>query len=161
MSNIIRRKPTSGQVTFDDFDSMFEDLWRSFTLPTTTRSMPGADIYSEDDKHVVIELSAPGFKQDDIEISIRNGMLEISGERSEKEKQDNKRSYVVRESSTSFARHVMLPDGVDVDNIAAELENGVLKVTLPIERPEAKRVKISSPRQSGGAKKLSATSENK
>lgn len=144
MNNVIRRGPAVGLSSFDDFDRLFNDLLESFTGPSASKYMPGADIYSEDDKHIMIELTAPGFSHDDIEINIRNSVLEISGERSEKENQGSKRSYIARSSSSSFARRVLLPEGVDTDNITADLENGVLKVTLPIQRPEAKRVKITS-----------------
>jgi HSP20 family protein len=91
-------------------------------------------------------MQAPGFERDDIEISVRNGVLEVRGERKEKEEhKDSKRSYVVREQNSSFARRIVLPEGAESDNVAAELDNGVLKVTLPIHRPEAKRIEIAKP----------------
>lgn len=161
MSNIIHRSPTVGLAAFDDFDHLIDDLWRSFATPSVPKNMPTADIYSEDDKHMVIELAAPGFSQNDIEINIRNGMLEISGHRSEKDEQDSKRSYIIRGSSASFVQRVMLPEGVDTENISAELEKGVLKVSIPIERPQAKRISVTSGRNSGGTKKLTANKKSK
>lgn len=159
MDLIRRPSSTLGLSTFEEMDKLFDNLWRSFNLPSSSFSLPSIDIYSEDNQHMVVEMQAPGFSADDIEISIRNGVLEIRGERAEKEeKKDKKRSYMVRESAASFARRVVLPEGADAENISAELDNGLLKVTVPVERPEAKRIKISGPSKTS-AKKL--TAENK
>jgi HSP20 family protein len=59
------------------------------------------------------------------------------------EQKDGKKSYIVRESNASFVRRVVLPEGADADNISAELDKGLLKVTIPVNRPEAKRVSKS------------------
>lgn len=156
MMDLIRRpSSTLGLSTFEEMDKLFDNFWRSFNLPATSFSLPSVDIYSEDDKHMVVEIPAPGFDTGDIDINVRNGVLEIRGEKTAKEeKKDNKRSYMVRESTASFARRVVLPEGADANNISAELDKGLLKVTVPVERPEAKRIKISGP--SGGAKKITA-----
>jgi HSP20 family molecular chaperone IbpA len=64
----------------------------------------------------------------------------------------------VRERNASFARRVVLPEGADADNISAELDKGLLKVTVPVHRPEAKRIQIKAGSGSN-AKKLSAKAE--
>jgi HSP20 family protein len=155
MMDIIRRPSSSlGLSTFEEFDRLFEDFWKSTGLPTNL-SMPSVDIYSEDDKHMVVEMQAPGFNEDDIEINVRNGVLEIRGETaSKKEGGDKKRNYLMRESRASFARRVVLPEGANANNIEAELDKGILKITVPVERPEAKRISIAA----GKNKKLPAKS---
>lgn len=160
MMDLIRRpSSTLGLSTFEEMDKLFDNLWRSANLPSTAFSLPSLDIYSEDDKHMVVEMQAPGFDQDDIEISVRNGVLEIRGERTEKEEnKGGKRSYMVRESTSSFARRVVLPEGADTDKISAELEQGLLRITVPVQRPEAKQIKIAAPQKSK-AKKLATSSE--
>lgn len=45
----------------------------------------------------------------------------------------------MRESHASFARRVMLPEGTNADNISEELDKGILKITVPVDRPEAKK----------------------
>lgn len=160
MMDLIRRpSSTLGLSTFEEMDKLFDNLWRSANLPSTAFSLPSLDIYSEDDKHMVVEMQAPGFDQDDIEISVRNGVLEIRGERTEKEEnKGGKRSYMVRESTSSFARRVVLPEGADTDKISAELEQGLLRITVPVQRPEAKQIKIAASQKSK-AKKLATSSE--
>lgn len=159
MDLIRRPSSTLGLSTFEEMDKLFDNFWRSFNLPASSLSLPSLDIYSEDDKHMVVEMQAPGFDQADIEISVRNGVLEIRGEKAQKEEQkDIKRSYMVRESTASFARRVVLPEGADADKISAELDKGLLRVTVPVQRPEAKRIEIAAP-QKTDAKKLTANTE--
>ena len=139
MMDIIRRPSSSlGISTFEELDKIFDNFWK-------TSNMPSVDIYSEDDKHMVIEMQAPGFNEEDLTINVRNGVLEIRGEtRNTQDTKDKARNYLMRESYSSFARRVVLPEAASADNISAELDKGVLRITVPVERPEAKRVKIIS-----------------
>lgn len=156
MMDLIRRpSSTLGLSTFEEMDKLFDNFWRSLSLPTGSFNLPAVDIYSNDDKSMVVALAAPGYDENDIDISVRDGVLEIRGEKTAKEEEKDKRSYMVRESTASFARRVVLPEGADADKISAELDKGVLKVTVPVERPEAKRIKITAGQS--GAKKLTAS----
>jgi HSP20 family protein len=146
MANLIRRPTSSlGLSAFEEFDKFFDNLWQTPTGFNNMFRTPSLDIYSEDDKHMVVEMQAPGFDQEDISINVRNGVLEIRGETSSSnEDNDKKRSYMMRESHASFARRVVLPEGANSDNIVAELDKGILKITVPVDRPEAKKIEISS-----------------
>ncbi|HET7630427.1 MAG TPA: Hsp20/alpha crystallin family protein [Candidatus Saccharimonadales bacterium] len=146
MLDLIRSPSSSlGLSTFEEFDRLLDNFWKTSNLPTTGFGLPSVDIYSEDDKHMVVEMQAPGFSEDDIQINVRNDVLEIRGETTNtSEQKDKKRNYLMRESRASFARRVVLPEGADTDNISAELDKGVLKVTVPVQRPEAKRIQITS-----------------
>ena len=85
-------------------------------------------------------------------------LCEDAGEKTDKQEQkDGKKSYIVRESNASFVRWVVLPEGADADNISAELDKGLLKVTIPIHRPEAKRIQIKASNSKGKAKLASLT----
>lgn len=160
MNNMLMRRPL-GLTAFNNslFDSFFDDLFESFRVPSTFVSQPSTDIsYSEDGKTMHIDMEVPGFRPNDIQMNINNGVLEIRGEKTDKqESKDKDRSYVVRESSSSFARRIVLPDGVDSEKIAAEMENGILSVTIPIEQPEAKRIEIAAPKSKRKAKLASLT----
>jgi HSP20 family protein len=125
--------------------SQLDDMFNSFFSGATDgQAVPAMDIYSDDDKHLVAEVHAPGFAKDDVEVNVHNGMLEIKGERREKsEDKGKKRSYVVRESRASFYRSIALPKTADADNVSAEFSDGILKVTIPLkELPAPKRVAI-------------------
>ena len=144
--SLLRRDPTVNLSPFSEVDRFFDDLFSSFTTPMSTLNIPSVDIYREDDRNMVVELHVPGFDREDMQISVNNGVLEIRGERTEKEEhKGKKRSYMVRENSLSFARRIVLPEGADSEHINAALDKGVLTVTVPVERHEAKRVEIGAP----------------
>ncbi len=117
-------------------DGMFAPLRRA-ALPTT-------DIYTEDDKQMVVEVHLPNFADDDVTVDLDEGALVIQAEKHEKE-EDKAKKYVVRESSQSFYRRIALPQQADQAKIAATFEKGVLKVTVPFAQlPAPTRVPISA-----------------
>src|SRR5690349_13247315 len=141
---ICRPSSTLGLSTFDELDKLFDNLSRWSGSPSSSMILPSLDIHSEDDKHLVVEMPAPGFDTNDINKNVRDGVLEIRGQKAGKDEQKDKRNYKVRESNTSFARRVVLPEGAEADNISAELDKGLLRVTVPVNRPEARRIEIKA-----------------
>jgi HSP20 family protein len=93
---------------------------------------------------MIVEAHLPNFNQDDVNIQVDEGALIIQAERHEKE-EDKSKKYVVRESSSSFYRRIQLPDRADMDKIEAHLDDGILKVAVPLTPlPEPKRIAIAS-----------------
>lgn len=146
MANIVRwNDPLTGLSTMH---SQLDDMFNSFfgSMPAMpAMQLPAMDVYNEDDKRLVTEVSAPGFTKEDIDVSVHNGMLEVKGEKHEKEEDTGKkRNYMVRESHASFYRRIALPDYADSDHVDAHFDNGVLRVTVPFkELPKPKKVAIS------------------
>jgi len=138
MSNLIKWDPfaelSSLQKQFfgDDWVSSFKGIG----IPTT-------DVYTKDNG-LVVEAHLPNFEQDDIDIKAEGNALIISAERHEKE-EDKKKKYIVRESSSSFYRRIALPDRANTDKISAHLDDGVLKVVVPLTPlPEPKKISVTS-----------------
>lgn len=138
MSNLVRWDPFAELSTLqkqffgDDFMSAFKGV----NIPTT-------DVYTKDDE-LVVEAHLPNFEQKDVNIQVDGNTLVISAERHEKE-EDKKKKYVVRESSSSFYRRVSLPDRANSEKIEAHLDDGVLKVKVPLSPlPEPKKIEVSS-----------------
>ena len=78
-----------------------------------------------------LELAAPGLKKDDFKIHLENNVLTISSEVRD-EKEEEEKNYTRKEFHySSFSRSFTLPRTVDLDNIKADYENGILKVMLP------------------------------
>lgn len=145
-NQLIRWDPFAGLSTMH---SQIDDLFNSFfnDMPVAPlQGVPAMDVYTEDDKSLVAEMQAPGFTKDDIDISVHDGVLEIKGEKHEKEEdKKNKRNYMMRESHSSFYRRLALPKQASEDDVQAEFEDGVLKVRIPFkELPEPKKVAISA-----------------
>lgn len=82
----------------------------------------------EDDKNYIIEMDIPGVKKEDLEIGVKENILSIYAERKKEDKTENKESVVVSKYEQSFN---ISAKSVDVDNIQANLDNGVLKITIP------------------------------
>ena len=138
MSNLIKWDPFAELSALQK--QFFGDDWMS---PLKGVNIPTTDVYTRDD-NLVVEAHLPNFEQDDINIQIEDGALIISAERHEKE-EDKAKSYVVRESSGSFYRRIALPKRADAEKIEAELDEGVLMVTIPMTPlPEPKKVAISA-----------------
>lgn len=138
MSNLVRWDPfaelSSLQKHFfgDDLMSSFKGI----NIPTT-------DVYTKDNS-LVVEAHLPNFEQKDVNIQVDGNALVVSAERHEKE-EDKGKKYVVRESSSSFYRRVSLPERADTDKIEAHLDDGILKVSVPLTPlPEPKRIAVSS-----------------
>ena len=138
MSNLVKWDPFSELSALQK--QFFGDDWIS---PFKGVNIPTTDVYTKDNE-LVVEAHLPNFEQKDIDIRVENNALVISAERHEKEK-DKDKKYVVRESSSSFYRRVALPERANSDDIQANLEDGVLKVNIPLTPLlEPKKVAITS-----------------
>lgn len=138
MSNLVKYDPFEQLRTLQQ--QFFGD---DFFAPLKAASIPTTDVYTKDNE-LTVEAHLPNFSQDDIDICVDGGMLVIQAERHEKE-EDKDKKYVVRESSSSFYRRVGLPERADTDKINAQLENGILHVSIPLAPlPEPKRIAIES-----------------
>lgn len=101
------------------------------------------DIY-EDADHLNVDAELPGFKKEQIDVTIDNNVLTITADRSgEVEKEETKGGWLLRERRhTRFQRSFSLPNTIDGSSVDAKLVYGVLKVVLN-KRQEAKPRKIS------------------
>jgi HSP20 family protein len=101
----------------------------------TGRIVPSVDV-RENDKEIIVEAELPGMEQDDVDVTLRDGMLTVKGEKKSERKEEKDDFHITERSYGSFQRSFRLPDTVDEEKITANLENGVLRVTLQ-KKPEA------------------------
>jgi len=103
----------------------------------------GVDV-REDADHIYVEAELPGFRKDDVDITLENSTLTIAAERKEDQEQNgDKGDWLLRERRYSrFLRSFTLPPTVDEKSVDAKLADGVLKITLT-KREETKPRKIS------------------
>jgi HSP20 family protein len=93
----------------------------------------------EDDDHLTIEADLPGVAENDVDVTVHNGMLFIRGER---KPQEGRRYLYNGQWFGHFERALVLPEAVNTDDVQATLSNGLLRVTLP-KSLEAKPRKIT------------------
>jgi HSP20 family protein len=130
-----------------DMDRMFEEMssdfglfphrWRfpsfksfpkfeSIGLPTE----PKVDV-NETDKAITIKAELPGIEEKDVDVTVGDGYISISGEKKTETEKKQKGGYLQERTYGSFHRSFRLPDSVDAEKIDADLKKGVLTVTLP------------------------------
>jgi len=104
---------------------------------------PPVDV-SQDKEHVYIKAELPGLKREDIDISLQNGMLTISGERKEESEVREGETFRSERVFGRFHRTVSLPTQVDADRVSAAYKDGILTVTLPkAEEAKAKQIQVN------------------
>lgn len=117
----------------------------------TSSFVPKTDIYEEDDK-MVLEIEAPGMREEDLNITLEGNTLTISGERKFEDERKKDRYHRVERWYGNFARSFTLPGTVDPNRVEAKYEHGVLYVTMA-KKADARPRQI---KVSGQAKQISA-----
>ncbi len=150
MSNeVVRWEPFNEMISLRDaVNRLFEDsfirpgAW-PMPLESTVLSTPTDMIETKDT--VVVKMSAPGVKPEDIDISVVGDTLTIKGE-TKSEEQFEEGSYIRKERRFgSFQRTLSLPASVASDKAKAEFENGVLTLTLPkTEAAKPRAIKVTT-----------------
>jgi HSP20 family protein len=104
----------------------------------------------DDKDHIEILADVPGFTADEIQIHQQDGYISIQAEKTTSIKERNKeqKHYRQERSYRKFFRTFVLPENIDVEKISADLENGVLKVSLPklenIPSKRRKQIKVNT-----------------
>lgn len=93
--------------------------------------MPTSLDLSETDKTVTITLDVPGVEEKDLDITLSDGGVLISGKREHEKEEEGENFHRVERAYGAFQRLVPLPCEVNPDKIEARLTKGVLKITLP------------------------------
>ena len=108
-----------------------------------TQWMPLVDI-RETDQELVFAVEIVGSEANDIEVTTDNSVLTIRGERS-KEWSDDAKYHLVERGYGSFVRRFQLPEGVEIDKIQADAENGLLEVRIPKSAmPQPKTIPVNA-----------------
>ena len=90
---------------------------------------PAVDVLTKDDD-LLIRAELPGLKQEDVDITLQNGVLTLSGEHKVEEEEERGNYHVRERRYGSFRRSTTLPEGTDESKIRARYEDGVLEVTV-------------------------------
>jgi HSP20 family protein len=129
----------------DDLNSFFDmPFWSTFGRAGQlfTGWSPALDLYESGD-NVVAVVELPGMRKEDIDISLHDGTLTISGER-KRESTNGEAAQRTERYVGTFRRSIALPTRVDASNVNATYENGILKVSLPkAEEAKPKQIKVS------------------
>ena len=137
--------PNFGRLTSlrDEIDRLFDAPLAELARTSQLLSgwTPALDLH-EDKDTLTVKVELPGMKKEDIEISLHDGSLSISGERKSEKKFEDAEVYRAERFVGRFQRTVTLPAPVAADKTKAEYRDGVLTITLP-KTEEAKPKQIS------------------
>lgn len=146
---------------FDLFNDLFfnDDFFRPFYSATRRTTSPATNVMEEEDAYR-LQVSAPGFTKEDVDVKLDNeGNLVISLDKEkktesgndsdvDKKESDSKEVAVADTKPTHFLRREFyhqssmqrfsLPEDADADRISAKMENGILEVVIPKVKPEEK-----------------------
>jgi HSP20 family protein len=127
--------------TFERFRNDFQDLLLPLSnvivsIPETR--VPAIDL-EDHEKEYVLKAEMPGFKKENVEINVQDNAVEISAATGWKYN-EKEQAYICKERACkSFYRYVDLPEEIKVDEVNADLSNGVLEIKLPKKAPKKKR----------------------
>ena len=133
---------------------LFQDFSRgSDELLSTGTFVPAVDIY-EDEHNITLKLEVPGISEKELDIQLENNTLTVRGERKFEKEEKEENFHRIERRYGAFARSFTLPNTVDVENVDAQYESGVLKLKLA-KRAEAKpkQIKVNV----GGQKTIEAS----
>jgi HSP20 family protein len=110
---------------------------------TTANFAPPVDVY-EDEQGVTLKIEVPGIDEKDIDVSIASNTLTVRGERTlEKEEKEENFQRVERQYG-SFTRSFTLPNSVDLEQVSAHYNKGVLKIRLAKKaESKPKQIKVN------------------
>ncbi len=104
---------------------------------------PALDLYQSND-NVIAVVELPGMRKEDIEISLHDGTLTISGERKRESSSNREKAERPERYIGTFRRSIALPTRVDGNKVSAAYRDGILTVTLPkAEEVKSKQIQVS------------------
>jgi HSP20 family protein len=127
----------------DEVNRLFDFTWPSRDSGLFSGWSPALDVFDDKDNFVVtVEL--PGLKKEEINLSIHDGVLTVSGERKHEREEKDGGAFRSERSFGKFQRSVTLPAAVDASKVAATYKDGVLTVELPkAEEAKPKQIAVS------------------
>lgn len=129
----------------DEMNRMFDHFFNDTEGRLASTSFnPCCDI-EETDQAYLLKVELPGMEEKDIDVSVKDNVLTIKGEKKEEKEKKSKASHVRERSYGYFERSFSLPSNTDIEKVQAKFKNGVLKMEIPKDpskAPKAIEVKV-------------------
>ena len=136
-------------IRWEPFYSM-DDMFKNLSLPAlfgrltpfsgyvNSEWSPSVDI-SESDEEYLIRAALPAVRKEDVSVTVQDSLLTLSGERRQKEEQNDEKFHKVESYYGNFSRSFALPEGIDSAAIRAESKDGVLTIHVPKTKAEVRK----------------------
>jgi len=125
------------------FDRVFDSFF-DFSLPVPRFAYAPAplDLYERDGKYF-LEIAAPGYDPNEVNVEVSGATVTVSGEHTEKSEKKDARYHRREMRRGAFSRTVTLPQDIDANAVSAKIEKGVLQVELsPLKPISPKKVEV-------------------
>ena len=146
---LVRRTSPLGELVSlrQAMDRLFEDSFvrpRSWAVGAFDGYSFPVDVTNGSDS-ITVEASLPGFKPDEVEITVENGVLSINAE-THSERRDGEGESLVQEIRRGrVSRTMALPTGIEPDKATAKFEDGLLKLQIPkAEAVKPRQIRINA-----------------
>jgi len=146
------QRPTLAWPTFGRLSTLQDEIERLFETPfpelaATSQTLngwtPRLDVF-EDKENLYVKAELPGMKREDIELSLHDGTLSLSGERKSETKTEGTEQYQAERFFGRFQRTITLPAPIATDKVKADYKDGILTVTLPkTEEAKPRKIEVS------------------
>lgn len=143
MLPVLIKHPLNRVERYDPF-RLFRDFFDDVSSDDIihTPRFGSLDVY-EDEKSLYVEAELPGFKQDQIDLTLEDNTLQITATREEKTERKDSNYYLAERHEGKWARTVRLPVAVQNDKVQATYKDGVLKIELEkAEQARSHKIKI-------------------
>lgn len=150
--SLMRYQPTElgNWAPFDRLTSLRDEMNRlwDFSFPSRDSGLfsgwsPALDVH-EDQDNLVVTVELPGMKKEDIDLSLHDGVLTISGERRHEREQKEGETFRSERYFGKFQRSVTLPTAVNFNNVKASYKDGILTIDLPkAEEAKPKHIEVA------------------
>lgn len=123
-----------------------EDMDRTFNggSPTTMDNAvwrPTIEVKEQSGK-LLVTADLPGVKKEDVKVHVANDILMLEGERKQEKEEKREGYYHSERSYGKFSRSIDLPEGAKTEQAAANFNNGVLEITIPVAEKKETRKEI-------------------
>ena len=114
--------------------NVLDDLWDNVFTGFNTNRLMKTDVHEKDGKYIM-DIDLPGYKKDDVKISLYNGNLTISAEKNESNEEKDAKGNLIRQERYSgrCSRSFDVGDSIRDNDIQASFKDGILTITVPTE----------------------------
>ena len=123
-------------------NNVFDDLWNNVFTGFSNNSLMRTDVHEKDGNYIM-DIDLPGYKKEDVKISLYNGNLTISVEHSETNEEKDAKGKILRQEryNGSCSRTFYVSDAIKDTDIHASFNNGILSIELPTEAQKEEETK--------------------
>ncbi|ETO91597.1 MAG: 18 kDa heat shock protein [Candidatus Xenolissoclinum pacificiensis L6] len=141
--NTLSRNNNNHQVRTlkSGFDSLFDNFFDNFDVSFDNTTSKLKVNIAEDDQNYYVDAELPGITKENVSIDHTNDILTIRAEKKEEKKESNKIYHRLETSYGIFTRSVQVSN-VDYNNIKAQFQDGILKITLPKKENNTTKITI-------------------